>query len=156
MLLLKMVFKFTGCCTALLLNFLYLFCQLLMFICILLPLPLSVNIRLMHTFSGIQCCVTGQAVPSVGRALTVQSKTNDVDPLTLMMKAVDLWNLRTAHPMTMSHSKGHLQQQCWDTYDLCEFHLNFFFLFFGFSFVILEYDETHCMTQENYMQFINW
>jgi len=154
MLLLKMVFKFTGCCTALLLNFLYLFCQLLMFICVLLPLSMSVNIRLMHKFSGMQCHVTGQAVPSVGHAF-VQSKMKDVDPLTLMMKVLDLWNLRTAHPMTMSHLKGHIQQQCWDASDLCEFHFKHF-LFFGFRFVILEYNETHCMTQENYMQFINW
>ena len=154
MLLLKMVFKFTGCCTGLFLNFLYLFRELLMFICILLPLLMSVNIRLMHKFSGMWCRVTGQAVPSVCHAFTVQSKMNNVDPLTLMTKALDVWNLRTAHPMTMSHPKGHLQPQCWDTSDLCEFH--FKFLFFWFSSVILEYNESHCMTQENYIQLINW
>jgi hypothetical protein len=42
---LKMVFKFTGCCITLLLNFLYLCHQLLMLLSMLLLLPISENNR---------------------------------------------------------------------------------------------------------------
>jgi hypothetical protein len=147
-----MVFKFTGCCTALLLNFLYLFHQFLMFLRILLPLPLSGNIRLMHKSSGIWCCVTGQAVPSVCGAFTYRSKKNDVGPLTLMTNALQSFDTSgTTRPMTVSHPKGFASSATpsWHRSDLCEFYVNTIHdFFFSFSFFVILISGLHCDVNE--------